>query len=241
MAGKPQIITDLRGLHGEDILRTNERLQKSKAYRDLSTICLTPAIGPIPPKVVLSWRGLMAPMNQKFLPIILENMEVGDAYNAGVEFILNHPDLSQWKYLLTLETDNMPPPDGLLKLFESVDKFDVIGGLYYTKGDGGMPMIYGNPREVPLTFRPQQPIPNAVQEACGLGMGFTLFKIDIFRDKKLRRPWFKSHQSFTPGVGAAAYTQDLYFFEDAWKLGYKMACDTRVTVGHYDYANDRIY
>jgi len=239
--GAPQIVTDLSGIHSKDFDRTVQRLSTSRAYQDLSTICITPAISGIPPKVVLSWRNLMAPMNQKFLHIILENMEVGDAYNAGVEFILNHPELSKWKYILTLETDNMPQPDGLLKLCESIKEFDVVGGLYFTKGDGGMPMIYGNPKEIPLSFRPQQPMPNMIQPACGLGMGFTLFRTSIFKDKNLRKPWFQSKQSHTPGVGSACYTQDLYFFEDAFKLGYKMACDTRVTVGHYDYANDRIY
>lgn len=238
---EPQVVVDLQGTNGKDLARTAARIEKSQAYRDLSTICLTPAIRAIPPKVVLSWRNLMTPMNQKFLPIMLENMEVGEAYNAGIEFILNHPDLSRWKYILTMETDNMPPPDGLLRLYESMKKYDVVGGLYFTKGEGGMPMIYGNPGEVPLSFKPQLPKVGEVQEACGLGMGFTLFKLSIFKDPQLRRPWFKTHQAYSQGGGAACYTQDLYFFEDAWKLGYKMACDTRVSVGHYDYENDRVY
>jgi len=238
---EPQIICDLNASYNKDLQKTVHRIEKSQAYRDLSTICITPAAGPIPPKVVLSWRNLMSPMNQKFIHIIIENMEVGAAYNAGIEFVLNHPELKTWKYILTLETDNMPPPDGLIKLLENMDKFDIVGGLYFTKGYGGMPMIYGNPMETPLSFRPQLPIPNSVQLACGLGMGFTLFKTEMFNDKKLRRPWFKTQQSFVPGVGISAYTQDLYFFEDAFKLGYRIACNTNVAVGHYDYQNDKIY
>ena len=117
-----------------------------------------------------------------------------------------------------MEDDNIPPPDGLIKLYESIGKYDVVSGLYWTKGEAGQPMIYGNPMEVPLSFRPQAPIPDAVQEACGLGMGFNLFKLDMFRDKKLRKPWFKTLQKYDPqGGGSACYTQDLYFYEDARK------------------------
>ena len=40
-------------------------------------------------------------------------------------------------------------------------------------------------------------------------------------------------QEWTPS-GARAFTQDLWFFEQAGAVGLKFACDTRVKVGHYD-------
>ena len=40
-------------------------------------------------------------------------MEVGEAYSQAIEAILAHPDLSKFKYILTMEHDNIPPPDGL--------------------------------------------------------------------------------------------------------------------------------
>jgi len=183
----------------------------------------------------------MTPMNQKFFRIFMTNMEVGDAYNAAIETILSNPELKNWKYVLTLEEDNMPPPDGLLKLYEGMKKFDVIGGLYWTKGEGGQPMIYGDPKAIPLNFIPQIPLQETIQPCCGLGMGFTLFKLDIFKDPKLEKPWFKTCQEYIPGMGGKTYTQDLFFFERAHKLGYKMACDTRVKVGHYSYEQDIVW
>lgn len=165
-------------------------------------------------------------------------MEVGDAYNTAVELILNHPELSTWKYMLTLEEDNMPPPDGLLKLLETIPGHGAVGGLYWTKGEEGQPMIYGNPQGI-LNFIPQLPIPDQIQECNGLGMGFTLFDIDMFRN--VESPWFKTRQEYTPGEGVAMYTQDLYFFEKAKKAGYKMASDNRVKVGHLDVENDFIW
>jgi len=180
-------------------------------------------------------------MNQKVIgPIFAVGMEVGAAYTSLIESILAHPDLSQYKYILTIEEDNMPPADGLLKLYESMDKYDVVQGLYWTKGEGGQPMIYGNPGVMPKSFAPQIPILNEVQPANGLGQGFNLFKLDIFKNPNLPKPWFKTVQEVTPG-GAKAYTQDLFFYEAAAKEGYKFACDNRVKVGHYDYQNDIVW
>ena len=120
-------------------------------------------------------------------------------------------------------------------------KFDVVGGLYWTKGDMGQPMIYGDPKLPELNFMPQVPIPETIQQCNGLGMGFNLFKTDIFRDPRVPRPWFKTLQEFVPNVGVRGYTQDLYFYENIHKLDYKVACDTRVKVGHYDLENDVVW
>ena len=236
---QPQIVVPDVGRHNSDLKSATERLSQSKSYRDLSTIIICPTRGVIPAKVVQSWMGLMRPMNQKVIgPLFAIGQEVGLAYNNMIEMILASPDLSTWKYILTIEEDNMPPADGLLKLYESMDKFDVVQGLYWTKGDGGQPMIYGNPAVMPKNFIPQIPLTGQVQECNGLGMGFNLFKIEMF--KKIPKPWFKTVQEVTPS-GARAYTQDLFFFENAAKYGYRFACDNRVLVGHYDLVNDIVW
>ena len=123
-----------------------------------------------------------------------------------------------------------------------MDDYDVVGGLYWTKGEEGQPMIYGDPKIMPKNFIPQLPVPESLQTANGLGMGFNLFKMDIFRDKRLEYgEWFKTEQSFNPATGARAYSQDLYFYEKAGAIGYKFACDTRVKVGHYDVNTDIVW
>lgn len=238
---KPQIVIEnYQGTHNAQILQSIERLEKGKAYRDLSTICIVPTRGMIPAKATQSWMGMISPMNQKFIRIFMIGMEVGEAYNAAIETILNHPEFSKWKYVLTLEEDNLPPPDGLIKLYENIDNYAAIGGLYWTKGEGGQPMIYGDPNDPELNFRPQPPI-KEIQECNGLGMGFTLFKLDIFKDPRIEKPWFKTCQEWDPLKGSKIYTQDLYFFEKIRKLGYKVACDTRVRVGHYDPEMDIVW
>lgn len=217
----------------------HERLEKEKTYRDLSTVIICPTRGVIPSRVVANWQ-FMRPMNQKVVgPIFMERMEVAEAYNQGIKMILEHPEFSKYKYLMTIEEDNYPQyPDGLMKLYENMDKYDCIGGLYWTKGDNGQPMCYGDPAVKPLNFIPRNPTPNTLTPCNGLGMGFNLWNLNMFRDERFEYGnWFQTIQEFVPGQGARAYTQDLAFFEKAVGLGYKFACDARVPVIHWDEQN----
>jgi hypothetical protein len=244
-----KIITEgLSGFHNSNLDAAAQRMKKSGMYKDLSTVIVTPCIGDIPPAIVQSFASLIRPMNQKVIgPIFIENMEVGAAYTAAVEMILGNPELSTFKYMLTIETDNMPPPDGLMKLYESIEgevdgqKYDVSSGLYWTKGEMGAPMIYGDPYVLPLNFIPQPPIPESVQRCNGLGMGFGLFRLDMFRDARIPKPWFETRNHFVQGQGTEVFTQDLWFFSNAGKLGYKFCSDNRVKVGHRDRNDGRIY
>jgi len=157
------VIPNTEGFHNSNPLSAN-RLTKSKTYKDLSTIIICPTRGQIPAKVVQSWMGLMRPMNQKVIgPLFAIGMEVGEAYNQMIQNILNNPELATYKYILTIEEDNMPPADGLMKLYENIDNYDVVGGIYWTKGDEGQPMIYGDPSVLPKNFIPQVPKPETIQ------------------------------------------------------------------------------
>ncbi|MDQ5972553.1 MAG: hypothetical protein QG553_712 [Patescibacteria group bacterium] len=235
---KPQILVpDDAGVHNASDYVA--RLEKSKSYRDLSTIIVCPTRGMIPARIVQNWQGLIRPMNQKVLgPIFMEGMEVGEAYNSVISMILENPSLRDFKFLLTIEEDNAPPADGLIKLYESIDTYDAVGGLYWTKGEAGQPMCYGNPKTMPVNFIPQVPEPDTITPCNGLGMGFTLFRMEMLKDKRFEYGhWFKTKQEVVPGGGVQLFTQDLWFFQKARDLGYKFACDARVKVGHYDAAN----
>lgn len=228
------LVPDNAGIHNASDYAT--RLEKEKTYRDLSTIIVCPTRGVITARIVQSWQGLIRPMNQKVIgPIFIEGMEVGEAYNQVIKMILENNDLKDFKFVLTLEEDNAPPPDGLIKLYESIDEFDAVGGLYWTKGENGQPMCYGDPSVIPLNFIPQIPQPETITPCNGLGMGFTLFRLEMLKDKRFDYgEWFKTKQEMVAGAGAQVFTQDLWFFKKARELGYKFACDSRVRVGHYD-------
>lgn len=235
---------EILGVNNGDLDKAIERVDKSKMYKDLSTIMICPTRGTFPTRVVQSWMKLMRPMNQKFAgPIFAEAMKVDVAYNSLIKYILGNKILSTYKYILTIEEDNLPPPDGLLKLYENIDEYDVIGGLYWGKGENGFPMMFGDPAEGPLDFKPMLPKKDSIQHVNALGMGFNLFKLDMFRH--IPEPWFKSVEEYDPltceeGSGRSM-TQDFYFYKLANEKGYKMAIDTRVLVGHLDIKEDKVW
>ncbi len=233
----------------EVIGRHNQRLalegvHKGDSYKKVSTIIFCPTLGSIPSKVVSSWMSLIRPMNQFVVgPIFLEGMEVGDAYEQMVNIVRSSPDMKKFKYVLTLEEDNIVPPDAPMKLLEDIEAgpFDAVGGLYWTKGEGGKPMCYGKTDVMPKDFIPWLPPQNVVAPCNGLGMGCTLFRMSMLLDEKFERPMFKTLQTFTEGKGVEMYTQDLRLFENAAKLGYNFAASTRVLVGHLDVASGIVW
>jgi hypothetical protein len=237
---KAEILTTDYGRHNAAFESASARILEGATWKKQRIIVLIPSAKMIPAKVALSHWNLIFPPNNATFRMLCLGMEVGDAYSQAIESILASPDIQDWEYLLTLEHDNVPPPDGVLKLIEAMDKhpeYDCIGGLYWTKGEGGCPQIWGDPKDPVLNFRPQVPLPDTVQECTGTGMGFNLWRLAMFKDAKLRKPWFKTATSSSTGE-AAMSTQDLYAWTDFRKHGYRCAIDTRVKVGHYDAATD---
>jgi hypothetical protein len=221
------IIENPEGVHN-----TSTRYEKWKElglYRNLNTVWVTPTRGTCGTRVAFNWMNVMGGFNAQLAKMCVEGLEVGKAYNDALIQILSNPVFSKFQYLLTIEEDNMCPPDGVLKLYESIQEYDAVGGLYWTKGEGGVPMIWGDPKE-PGTFVPQPPIKDTVQQCNGLGMGVTLFRLDMFKNPGFEfGQWFKTRTE-----KGEVMTQDLYFFRRAAELGYKFACDTRVRCGHFD-------
>ena len=214
------------------------------SYRKVSTVIFVPTLGSIPSEVVSSWIGLMRPMNQFTVgPIFLKTMEVGEAYEHMVTIVRSNPDLRKFKYVLTLEEDNIVPVDALLKLQEDIETgpWDAVGGLYFTKGEGGKPMCYGRVDVDPVDFIPWLPPVDVVAPCRGLGMGCTLFRMSMLLDERFQRPIFKTVQQFTPGKGVELYTQDLRAFQSAGELGYRFAASTRCLVGHLDVASGIVW
>ena len=238
---KPQLVVqDFGGVQNADLATTRLRLIKGGSWRKQRVVVVLPAADLIPAKVALSQWNLIFPPNNGVVRLLALGMEVGDAYSSAIESVLAHPDLSGWEYVLTMEHDNAPPPDGLLKLLADMEahpEFACIGGLYFTKGEGGVAQIWGDPKDPVQNFRPQPPDPNGgLVECCGTGMGFNLWRMAMFKDQRLPRPLFHTKAS-KDGVG----TQDLAFWASARKYGYRCAIDCSVKVGHYDFQQDQMW
>lgn len=226
-------------------------------YKDNSTVIVIPtrrakagdpAVG-IDPLVVEKWIGLIAPMNQKRAILFASGHEVGKAYDAMIEMILKHPELSKWKYVLTLEDDNLPPPDAHIRLLESIEwgNYDAVSGLYFTKGDVNMPMAYGDPDEYNRTgvldFKPRDVraalAAGQVMKVNGIAMGCALWRMEMFRH--IPPPWFVTVNDIVPGKGVACMTQDLNLCEKAVRAGKRFAVDLRVKVGHLDVNTGNVF
>lgn len=233
------IAQDFGGKHGFDLSKTSERLRKDGAWKKQRIVVIMPADKLMSVRVALSHMNLIFPPNNAVYRMITVGAEVGSAYSETIEAVLASPELSQWEYILTIESDNMPPVDGVLKLLKDMDEhpeYACIGGLYFCKGEGGCAHIWGDPKDPVLNFRPQVPIPNTIQECCGSSMGFHLWRMSMFKDERLRKPWFKTVAG-KDGVG----TQDLYAWSDFRKYGYRTAVDTSITVGHWDEASQTLW
>lgn len=226
------IIQDFGGKLGADN-GTSARLLKGGSWKRQRIILVLPADAMIPAKVALSHWNLIFPPNQGVVRILAQGMEVGHAYSSALEQILQHPDLKEWEYLLTIEHDNAPPQDGVLQLLEVLESrhdLSAVSGTYFTKGHGGVCQCWGDVNDPVMNFRPQlPPVQGEIKECVGIGMGMALWRLKMFKDERLRRPWFVTQKGPT-GVS----TQDLYFWTDARKYGYRCAVSGSVRVGHYE-------
>lgn len=228
----PQIIAPDYGKHNADLDTAVRRLDLSGSYKDLSTIIMMPAFETMSTKCAWSLRSIITPPNGRVFPVLALGMEVGAAFSQAIANVLAHPELAKFKYLFTIEADNLCPPDGLMKLLSQMERhpeYACIGGLYWTKGVDGVPQIWGDPRDPSVNFRPQRPVPGQLVECVGTGMGCNVWRLEMFKDERLRKPWFVT-KADAEGVG----TQDLYFWSDARKYGYRCAVDCDVLVGHHD-------
>jgi hypothetical protein len=237
---KPQLTMLDYGEHNRDLEATSIRLAKGASWKNQRVVVILPAGEQVPTKAAMAWRNLWFPPNQANTWVLAQGYEVGEAYSNAIQSVLDHPELSKWEYILTVEHDNIPPPDGVINLIKQMEahpEYACIGGLYFTKGPEGCAQIWGDPKDPILNFRPQVPVPGQLVECNGTGMGFNLFRMEMFKDERLRKPWFKTlNGSEGQGIG----TQDLYFWGDAKKY-YRCAIDCNVRVGHYDFREDIVW
>lgn len=96
-----------------------------------------------------------------------------------------------------------------------------------------MAQIWGDIADPVMNFRPQPPDPNGgLIECYGVGMGLSVYRLSMFKDEQLRRPWFKT---LTGLEGQGVGTQDLYAWSDFRKCGYRCAVCCATKVGHMDF------
>ena len=242
---RPQItIQDFQGRLGESANESVARFDRASEWKKSRVISITPAAEDIPVKVALTHWNLVFPPNQNCVRVAAQGMEVGKAYDNTIKAVLAHPAFTDFEFILTIEHDNTPPHDGLLKLIDAMHAHPVlscISGLYFIKGLGGYPQIWGDPSDKELNFRPQRPdLSGNLVECQGTGMGFALWRTSMFKEmlknEKLEGRLFETVEG-TLGMA----TQDLSFWTKARPLGYRCAVHCGVKVGHYEKETDTVW
>lgn len=225
------VVQDFAGFHNGEFEEGRSRVIEGATWKRQRMVVVIPSGPAIPAKVALAIWNLGFPPNNPVMRILALGLEVGEAYQRAFSGILAEPALRDFEYALTIEHDNAPRPNGVLKLLARMDahpEFSAISGLYFQKGEGGSPQIWGDPADPELNFRPQPPVNGELVECCGIGMGFALWRLDMFRD-----PRWEGHDFFRTESNPTL-SQDLYFWTKAKQLGFRCAVDCDVKVGHFD-------
>lgn len=120
------------------------------------------------------------------------------------------------------DDDVIPRSPKLWKCLYHHDK-DIVNGVYFTRETYSQPLIFDGPSSGPAKF-----IPNQFRKCWGAGMGLTLVKADVYRrmaleldlgrDENGNPAWYK--------VTPPYVTEDLYFYDNAAKLGIEVWIDT---------------
>jgi GT2 family glycosyltransferase len=233
----PLVVQDFAGFWNGELEQGRSRVLEGGSWKRQRIVVVIPTGNSIPAKVALSHWNLSFPPNNPVMRILAIGMEVGEAYSNAVDGILDEPALADWEYMLTLEHDNLPRPNSVLKLLERMEQhpeLHCISGLYFQKGEGGYPQIWGDPKDPVPNFRPQPPVNGELVECCAVGMGFALWRLSMFRDQRLTRPLFQTKDF-------PIMSQDLFFWHEARPLGYRCAVDCSVKVGHLDPASGIVW
>ena len=239
----------------------------AEMHRDRSTVIVCPTRGCIDTRTLDAWKAMIHPMNAKRIELFARGFEVAQAYNRLIAGILENDHLKTWQYVLTMEDDNLPPPDGHLRLLEVLEahpEYSAVAGLYHIKDAARAPMAYGDPAVYRATGKTSyEPVDRArldpagpPVEVLGIPMGFSLWRMDLFREVKA--PWFMTlsdqillatgelvdHRKITNAQAAEAkraMTQDLYFCDRAVRQGKRFAVVPSVAVGHLSLDDGMVY
>lgn len=138
-------------------------------------------------------------------------------------------------HLMFVDNDMVFPASGIQRLIDA-DK-DIIGGMYNARGAAGKPVVSTvkmiNPENDPNIGKIYNTeFPAQIFKCYGLGTGFMLINMQVF--DKLEKPYFISGEQ----PDGEAWTEDIYFCDQAGKKGFDIWCSPSISIKHigsYEY------
>ena len=138
-------------------------------------------------------------------------------------------------YLLFIDADVIAPSDGIMKLWEQKDNFDIVSGLYFKKGQQHAPVAYDD-----IKFEDGMHkwhiLPSWDGKHCvpveSVGLGFCLIPRRVF--KTISVPYFKMELGDDVGYNEIYQPmgEDMYFFKKVREAGMTIGCHTGVQCMH---------
>lgn len=241
-------IDGLEGEHSANLQQEIVRLTHQGVHKDQSTFFMMTSRGHLPLPVVAGLIGLHRPRVDRFEWHLTVAPSTSDGYNTLVFDMLRSEH--RFKWVFSVEDDVIIPPNALTRLIRGAEAgYDMVGALCWEKKDDGIPMLLGDPADPATTYQPRIPEPDRLMPVNGVHLGCTLIKADIFRDKRwgteaASLPWFYEGKPLGHPEAeeeTAWTTPDLTFCHAVTRLGYKIAVDTGLRVGHFDRASGRIF
>jgi SAM-dependent methyltransferase len=194
-----------------------------------------PSFGMVSTMFYQAMKGQQFPLVSSAFDKIVLNKPIAEARNEIVQFALDQGS----NYIFWVDDDVIPPPDAFLKLYNH--RKDIINGVYWSKSNPPMPLIFRNHLEGPYW---DWHIGDLI-EIDAAGNGLTLVKTDVYRtiSEKIGGPWYSTEYSSFKGATASAAnnTEDLYFYWKARKAGFKVWADTSVQAFHYEKNSNVLY
>lgn len=194
-----------------------------------------PTFGMVSTMFMQSRLGQQFPLVSSAIDKFVYNKPIAEARNEIVEFAL----AQNAQYIFWLDDDVIAPGDAFLKLYNH--QKDIINGVYWSKSNPPMPLMFRNHLEGPYW---NWHIGDLL-EIDAAGNGLTLVKTDVYRkiSEVVGGPWYSTEYSSFPGVNSSPSnnTEDLYFYWKARQAGYKIWVDTSVQALHYDKVNNVLY
>ena len=211
-------------------LKQQHSSMKIDTFKRPSFVIALVTLGMVPVEFLNAMLTLQSPMNSQVYYMATKGMEIGVARCSIVADVLamSRPPT----YILWLSDDDIPPADGLIKLWVEAEnnKWDVITSLVHLKSDPPEQVL------VPLT---EQPWENGDVVPALIGnLGFGLTRTDLF--SRLPAPWFRTGFT-TDGRTMKGFTEDTHFFSLCENVGAKVSVHTGVKSGHLDVATGRVY
>lgn len=129
-------------------------------------------------------------------------------------------------YIMFIDSDILLPQRSIDDLIEM--NVDIASGLYFSKGKPFLP-VARIARDNKHFYLEDFEF-NRIMEIDGVGLGCTLIKTEVF--KKIKPPWFKFEWTEWQGQ-IDQKAEDLYFFDECKKVGYKIWLNTGIVCNHY--------